>query len=84
MTEDEFFSLKKGDAVVCNKSSYSSFSYNGVVSYTEGKVYVLREDPSEGSGGSVRTVADNHGRLTNGWSYKFFDPYNEKEYEDML
>jgi hypothetical protein len=84
MTEDEFFSLKKGDAVICNKSSYHSFTYNGVVSYTEGKVYILREDPSENSGGRLRTVVDNHGSSTNGWSYKFFDIYNDKEYEDML
>ena len=70
MTEEEFLSLKKGDWVVCNTSSYPWG--NKGASYRRGLQYQLRETPREGVY-YIRTVTDNHGSATNGWAPRFFD-----------
>lgn len=70
MTKKEFLSLKMGDWVVCNTSSYPWD--NKRASYRRGLLYQLRETPREGEY-YIRTVTDNRGSETNGWNYKYFD-----------
>lgn len=51
--------------------------------YTTGKIYPVKENEDNTLGGGIKTLLDDKGSTTNGWTRKYFEEATQEEWEEQ-